>query len=217
MANDAWRNETPMPYRGSRIEDPGSVAAFGMRHSSLTMAPATDQCPDMAGNLLRRRLFRHWRMACCTVNGTMTGGTFLNHVRGGARLGKANFFRLGSPLKINLCVTYWCQYRCKTCNIWQRKPTDELSTDELLRFFSKNRSVSWLDLTGGEPFLRKDFGTVLEAALAECRHLAVVHFPTNGFLTDRIVATAERLPSRTSARVIITVSLDGDEELNDEI
>src|SRR5262245_45391991 len=129
----------------------------------------------------------------------MTGATFLNHVVGGARLGKANFFRLRSPLKVNLCVTYWCQYRCKTCNIWQRKPTDELTTDELLAFIGRNRSINWLDLTGGEPFLRPDFGEVLEAALRDWRQLAVVHFPTNGFLTDRIVSTASRLPSRTAA------------------
>lgn len=141
----------------------------------------------------------------------------MNHLIGGARLGKANFFRLGSPLKVNLCVTYWCQYRCKTCNIWQRKPTDELTTDELVRFIQRNRSINWLDLTGGEPFLRQDFGDILEAALREWRQLVVVHFPTNGFLTDRIVATAARLPARTSARIIVTVSLDGDEALNDEI
>jgi radical SAM protein with 4Fe4S-binding SPASM domain len=141
----------------------------------------------------------------------------LNRLAGGARLLKANFRRLDAPLKVNLCVTYWCQYRCKTCNIWQRKPTDELTTDELLAFVRKNRSTAWLDVTGGEPFLRPDIGEIFEAVLRDWRKLVVLHFPTNGFLTDRIVSTVARLPGRTSASIIVTVSLDGDEALNDEI
>ena len=52
----------------------------------------------------------------------------LRMLTGAAALAKANVTRLSGPLKINLCVTYACQYRCKTCNIWQRKPTNELTT-----------------------------------------------------------------------------------------
>jgi MoaA/NifB/PqqE/SkfB family radical SAM enzyme len=44
---------------------------------------------------------------------------------------RATVHRPPAPLKLNLCLTYWCQYKCKTCNIWQRKPTDELTTDEV--------------------------------------------------------------------------------------
>jgi radical SAM protein with 4Fe4S-binding SPASM domain len=44
----------------------------------------------------------------------------------------------------------------------------------------------------------------------------LLHFPTNGFLTDRIVASVERIAGR-GPRTIVTVSLDGDETLNDEI
>ena len=110
-----------------------------------------------------------------------------------AALAKANVTRLTGPLKINLCADLWCQYRCKTCNIWQRKPTDELSTDELLTFVRENRDTHWLDITGGEIFLRKDIIDIFDAIVASWRRLALLHFPTNGFLTDAIVAAAERL------------------------
>jgi radical SAM protein with 4Fe4S-binding SPASM domain len=120
-------------------------------------------------------------------------------------------------VKVNLCVTYWCQYRCKTCNIWLRKPTDELTTGELLRFIEVNRDIQWLDVTGGEPFLREDLGEILEAAVRRWRGLVLLHFPTNGFLTDRIVSTAERIAALGGPRFIVTVSLDGDEALNDEV
>jgi hypothetical protein len=38
----------------------------------------------------------------------------------GAALLGATAHRPFAPLKLNLCLTYWCQYRCKTCNIWKR-------------------------------------------------------------------------------------------------
>src|SRR5205085_1800568 len=45
----------------------------------------------------------------------------------------------------------------------------------------------------------------------------ILHFPTNGFLTDRIVSSVERIAGRGAAQTIVTVSLDGDEATNDEI
>jgi radical SAM protein with 4Fe4S-binding SPASM domain len=135
----------------------------------------------------------------------------------GGRVLDATWHRPAAPLKLNLCLTYWCQYRCKTCNIWQRKPVDELTTDELLALVRENPDVSWVDVTGGEIFLRPDIGEVLEAIAGGWRHLAILHFPTNGFLTDRIVAAVERIAGRGPARTVVTVSLDGDEALNDEI
>jgi MoaA/NifB/PqqE/SkfB family radical SAM enzyme len=135
----------------------------------------------------------------------------------GAALLGTTTHRPSAPLKLNLCLTYWCQYRCKTCNIWKRKPTDELTTDELVALVRHNPSVSWVDLTGGEIFLRPDILEVLDAIVGGWRHLAVLHFPTNGFLTDKIVAGVERIAGRGPARTIVTVSLDGDEALNDEI
>lgn len=130
---------------------------------------------------------------------------------------RANLARLETPVKVNLCVTYRCNYRCRTCNIWQRKPSDELTTAELRQFIDRNRDVAWLDITGGEIFLRPDVGELLEEIAARWTKLALLHFPTNGFLTDRIVSAAKRIVSATPAQVIITVSLDGHEQLNDDI
>lgn len=134
-----------------------------------------------------------------------------------SRLAAANFVRLSTPLKVNLCVTYRCQSRCKTCGIWRRKPTGELSTEELLLFVASNRDVAWLDVIGGEVFLREDLPELLEAVALTWRKLVILHFPTNGLLTERIVGATRALVARTPAQVIVTVSVDGDEPLNDEI
>jgi radical SAM protein with 4Fe4S-binding SPASM domain len=144
-----------------------------------------------------------------------------DHLQRGAllagRLARANVSRLSYPLKLNLALTYWCQYRCKTCNIWQRKPTDELTTEELLTFVGSNPSVSWLDVTGGEIFLRDDLADIFDAIVGTWKDLFILHFPTNGFLTNQIVALAERVAASRVPHVIVTVSIDGDEALNDEV
>ncbi|MFL6279519.1 MAG: radical SAM/SPASM domain-containing protein [Vicinamibacterales bacterium] len=135
----------------------------------------------------------------------------------GVALLRATAHRPPAPLKLNLCLTYWCQYKCKTCNIWQRKPADELTTDEILALVRENPNVNWVDLTGGEIFLRRDIDEIFDAILTGWPRLAILHFPTNGFQTDRIVRSVVRIAGRGPARTVITVSVDGDESLNDEI
>ncbi len=80
----------------------------------------------------------------------------------GLALLRATATRPAAPLKINFCLTYWCQYRCKTCNIWQRKPENELSLDEIQQFFEKSNGFNWIDFTGGEVWIRKDFPDIVE-------------------------------------------------------
>jgi radical SAM protein with 4Fe4S-binding SPASM domain len=138
-------------------------------------------------------------------------------IRAARQIARANVHRLDVPFKVNFALTYWCQYRCKTCNIWQRKPENELTTDEVLEFVRRTTGISWLDITGGEIFLRNDVGELLDAVVASWKHLLILHFPTNGFLTDRIVRVCERLAVRRGPQVIVTVSIDGDESLNDDI
>ena len=140
----------------------------------------------------------------------------LRGARAGARIAAANVVRPATPLKLNWCLTYWCQYRCQTCNIWKRKPEDELTTREIQDVVTNTPSPSWLDLTGGELFLRQDIGAVMETIVARWRSLVVLHFPTNGFLTDRIVEVTQSIAGRVPT-LIVTVSLDGDEALNDRI
>ena len=138
-------------------------------------------------------------------------------VRAAHQVAHANVRRLSRPLKVNFALTYWCQYRCKTCNIWKRRPDNELTTDEVLRFIARNRGISWLDITGGEIFLRRDIGELLEAILTSWKDLLLLHFPTNGFMTEQIVRVCERLATRGGTDIIVTVSIDGDQEINDHV
>jgi molybdenum cofactor biosynthesis enzyme MoaA len=78
--------------------------------------------------------------------------------------------------------------------------TDELSTDEICALVRENPHVNWVDLTGGEIFLRPDIDAVFDAILAGWSRLALLHFPTNGFQTDRIVRSVERWPVTCGVR-----------------
>jgi len=130
---------------------------------------------------------------------------------------RSNCVRLGFPYKLTYAVTYRCNYRCRTCNIWQTEPRSELTLDEVGRFFERSNRFNWIDFTGGEPWLRTDFVDIVATALLSCRNLVLLHFPTNGYLTERIVRGVNKILSLRPPKLIITVSMDGDEAVNDVI
>ena len=144
-------------------------------------------------------------------------GRSLRVLGAGVRVAEANVRRLDAPLKLTMALTYWCQYKCEMCNIWQKRPKDELTTDEILEFIRRNRSFRWVDLTGGEIFLRRDLPEIFDEIARSWNQLAVLHFATNGYKTKQIVSTVEEMASRLRSMLVITVSLDGYEELNDRI
>lgn len=129
----------------------------------------------------------------------------------------SNARRPDFPFKLTFCLTFWCNYACETCNIWKMKPRDELRLDEIREFFRRSNRFLWIDLTGGEVSLRKDFVDVCEAVITNNRDLLLLHFPTNGYLTDKLVAYTREIARMKPPRLIITVSTDGDEATNDRI
>gem|GEM_PF-216974 len=134
-----------------------------------------------------------------------------------ARAARANLGRPDFPFKLTFCVTFWCNYRCTTCNIWKMKPRDELSLEEIRSFFQRSNRFSWIDLTGGEVSLRKDFVDICEAALTFCPDLLLLHYPTNGYLSDALERITREVARMGPERFMVTVSMDGDEAMNDEI
>src|SRR3546814_4731576 len=82
-------------------------------------------------------------------------------------------------------------------------------TDTLLPYTTLFRS-------GGEVTLRKDFVEVAHAVIDNCPDLLLLHFPTNGYLSDKIVENTRAIMARRPEKLIITVSTDGDEQMNDE-
>jgi MoaA/NifB/PqqE/SkfB family radical SAM enzyme len=98
------------------------------------------------------------------------------------------------PLPINLTysVTNLCQSKCLSCNIWRfyrdepQKFKDELKIDEVEKVFRSFGHVYFFNISGGEPFLRKDLEEIVRLA---CRHLTprVIHCPTNVLCPKRVL------------------------------
>jgi len=130
---------------------------------------------------------------------------------------QSNFSRPKKPYKLNLYITDKCNCRCKTCNIWQKPAANELSVAELTTFFQKNNYFSWIDITGGEIFLRNDLDEILEMIVRECPNLYLLHFPTNGMLTDKIDQTVKHIKRIFKGRLVVSISIDGDEPLHDSL
>jgi Fe-coproporphyrin III synthase len=136
---------------------------------------------------------------------------------GGTAL-KSNFVKLDRPYKLNFCVTYWCQSRCLSCNIWQMKPKGELSLDEIKEFVKKNPYFKWVELTGGEIFLRSDIVEIAKCFKENSNGLYILTIPTNSLCDHNLVERKlKEILALGIPRVAITVSLDGYRELHDRI
>ncbi len=136
----------------------------------------------------------------------------------GATALRSNFTRLQLPYKLNFAITMRCQSRCLHCSIWQLKPTGELTIEEIREFAKKNNSFKWVELTGGEPFLRSDIVEIARAFKEESRKLYVLTMPTNSLCSNELVVSRlTEILKLGIPRVVMTLSLDGHREVHDRV
>lgn len=135
-----------------------------------------------------------------------------------ARLTETWFRRPETPTRLVMDLTRRCNLRCEMCHTWKVDPRHELGADEVRGLVAQMPSLLWLDLTGGEIFLRRDVEALFDAVLDAAPRLRVLHFPTNGWFTRRVVDVARRVRARRpDLALIVTVSIDGPPRLHDEI
>ena len=123
----------------------------------------------------------------------------------------------------NLAITYRCNSRCTTCNIWkiQDPQKDELTLGEIDSFFQENREflkdVQSIQITGGEPYLREDLTEIIKKihkALPMCTYW----IPTNSLLPREICDTTREMLDELDGRGLgVSVSIDGDSEMHNHI
>ena len=105
-------------------------------------------------------------------------------------------------------TTYRCNARCQMCNAW-RNPTraeDEVTPEVIDKIPGGHTR---LNITGGEPLLRKDLEDIVAVLDKKTSRLEI---STNGYFTDRIVDIAKKYPDIT-----VRVSVEGLPKLNDEV
>jgi MoaA/NifB/PqqE/SkfB family radical SAM enzyme len=122
------------------------------------------------------------------------------------------------PLNLTISTNFRCNFKCATCNVYDRKVV-ELTLDEWRQVFrSIGTAPVWMTFSGGEPFLRGDLPDIILAAVEHCRP-SIVNIPTNGWFTKRVVAGVERLcKGAPDTQVVINLSMDhSDPHRHDQI
>ncbi|MFN2607052.1 MAG: radical SAM/SPASM domain-containing protein [Acidimicrobiales bacterium] len=112
------------------------------------------------------------------------------------------------PVNVVVSTNFRCNFRCATCNVYERK-VKELDADEWQQVFrSLGRAPTWMTFSGGEPFLRGDLPDIILSAVHHCQP-AVVNIPTNGWFTDRVVRGVERIcRASPDTQLVINLSID---------
>ena len=128
--------------------------------------------------------------------------------------------RIVSPKisKANIAVTWRCNQRCKTCNIWQtyqgktEKIQDEFDVLEYDSFLKKS-GLMWVSLTGGEPTLREDIGAIL---ILSSMYVQMVNITTNGSNPRELELGIRDALQKGSAFVSCNLSCEGNEQYHNE-
>lgn len=130
----------------------------------------------------------------------------------------------GTPYKINFVLTNRCNSKCITCRIWEKHNTiesgshTEMDLDEIQLVLQRlPASITWLSLTGGEPFLRNDLDEILSTALKEMPQLTLLTIITNGLCEDKILRITTRFRHIRNVQILLTFSLDGPAYLHNRI
>lgn len=116
------------------------------------------------------------------------------------------------PTNAILAVTLNCNSRCKMCDIWKNRITNELMPKEYKKL---PRTLKDINITGGEPFLRMDLPEIIEA-LKEIAPFSRLVISTNGFLPKLMKKQVPQI-LKIDKNIAIRLSLDGWKKTHDRI
>jgi Fe-coproporphyrin III synthase len=112
-----------------------------------------------------------------------------------------------SSLYGSVIVTYRCNARCNMCDCFHfpTRPEEELSLDTI----RKLPDLNFANITGGEPFIRKDIEEIVDIIRSKADRVVI---SSNGFFTDRIIDLF-----RKRKDIGIRLSIEGLQVSNDGI
>src|ERR1051325_8198150 len=126
--------------------------------------------------------------------------------------------RTGKPVHLILFITDHCNAKCGTCFYWQSLNQGEsLKIEQVEKISAAMDEMVWLDLSGGEPFLRKDIDRICHMFIDrnKVRH---INIPTNAIQTGVIANSVNAiLANPADFRLNVAISLHGIGDTHDRI
>jgi MoaA/NifB/PqqE/SkfB family radical SAM enzyme len=104
-------------------------------------------------------------------------------------------------------VTTACNFRCEHCFVDFESEKRDLKLPVFQKLGAQSPPLMWLDIGGGEPFLRKDLAEIVLSFDSQ-----IVHIPTNGSLIPQMIEQIKKIKTRSDREIIIGLSLDGMEK-----
>ncbi len=124
---------------------------------------------------------------------------------------------VSSPPFLILFINSICNMKCEHCFYWKElNQKTDLTFEELVALSEELGKIETLNLSGGEPFIRKEFADICRQFI---RHNGVreIYVPTNGYFTDRTIESLKGVLKESSLKEIgVEISLDGMPEFHDE-
>lgn len=121
-----------------------------------------------------------------------------------------------SPPFVILFINSICNMKCEHCFYWQSlNSPDDLTFEEIVDLSKQLGRIENLNLSGGEPFLRKEFGAICRQFIQN-NGVKEIYVPTNGYFTERTITQLRELLQEKSLRLFgVELSLDGMPEFHD--
>jgi MoaA/NifB/PqqE/SkfB family radical SAM enzyme len=118
-------------------------------------------------------------------------------------------FESGPPFLI-LFINSICNQKCGHCFYWKSlNSRDDLSKDEIFALSRSLGRIENLNLSGGEPFLRPEFGEICRQFIQHNK-VRQIYVPTNGYFTDRTIKQITEVLKEPELDLFVAeISLDG--------
>jgi MoaA/NifB/PqqE/SkfB family radical SAM enzyme len=122
-----------------------------------------------------------------------------------------------SPPFLILFINSLCNMKCEHCFYWQQlNQKTDLTFEEIVALSEDLGQIENLNLSGGEPFLRKEFSAVCRQFIQR-NGVKEIYVPTNGYFTERTIKAIRGVLEESSLRLFgVELSLDGMPEFHDE-
>jgi AdoMet-dependent heme synthase len=122
-----------------------------------------------------------------------------------------------SPPFLVLFINSICNMKCEHCFYWTAlNKRDDLSFEEIVALSESLGSIENLNLSGGEPFLRKEFAAICTQFIRK-NAVRQIYVPTNGYFTDRTIAAIQAVLENPELDLFVAeLSLDGMPEFHDK-